>query len=844
MKRHILLPLLAILFFLPAFSEEVLVSYPDFTELEADDYPTDLDILKLRTIEDAPGTFELCEIRIRTAKIADLFEIPAEIPYQGKKYAVTTINFDDKGLYAILGIRKLVIPSSVRFIKSGICFVDLEEVIFDNAPIEEFFNPTYTGEGQFSNCTDLKSVDFGNACTVKALSRDFFGECSSLTDVKLPESIEELDMNVFSGCTALKSIQLPPALNKLGASSFSGCSALESVTFSCKEPVIIGEEAFKGCISLKSLLPEAGISEVGKRAFENCSALTSVNCLSSDNLAIGESAFANCTSLSDIKYDPSKLAGLGAFAFNNCASLRSFTISDKAIIEKNPFPGCSSLEKIEMVGESEWNRVTDGILFFTNPWDDSSGISILTYPAGRKDSSYSIPDGVVAVSRSAFSGAVNLVSVSGGKDLTSIDEMAFSGCKALKNVDLPQDLDKISGGAFAGCTSLQSVSIPDGVESIGLRAFDGCISLSDVKLPDALTSIGESAFLDCSSIEAIHVPEGVTELLPATFRGCGALAEVSLPDKLKSIKFSAFENCSALESVAIPASVTDLGVSSFKNCDALVSVTIPDAVTAIGDGAFENCDALQSVTVGNGVKEIGMFAFTDCTALETVVLGESLETIGDQAFEGDINIRDITCLSPEPPVYSTGFPTEVIENATVTVPEGSADAYNSESTWAPMVDGDDIHEILVERISLELDCDSYEVGSTIKIVAEVYPPDATDPSIIWSSSNESVAVLTETVKGTEKDPAYAVINILAPGYSFISAAASDGSEVTVGIPLNVTYDPSALDEILSDPASRLDVYTTAGALILRDATTDAIRHLTPGIYILRHATKTHKILIK
>ena len=50
-----------------------------------------------------------------------------------------------------------------------------------------------------------------------------FLNCSSLTEVQIPESVTEVMSYAFQNCSALKTLDLPESVNKLGYSIFSGC---------------------------------------------------------------------------------------------------------------------------------------------------------------------------------------------------------------------------------------------------------------------------------------------------------------------------------------------------------------------------------------------------------------------------------------------------------------------------------------------------------------------------------------------------------------------------------------------------------------------------------------------
>ena len=76
------------------------------------------------------------------------------------------------------------------------------------------------------------------------------------------------------------------------------------------------------------------------------------------------------------------------------------------------------------------------------------------------------------------------VSVFAGTDITTFDELVyFTG------------LTRIEEGAFAGCTKLTSITIPENIVAIGDNAFNGCTSLESITMmSSAPPVIGEDVF--------------------------------------------------------------------------------------------------------------------------------------------------------------------------------------------------------------------------------------------------------------------------------------------------------------------------------------------------------------
>ncbi|MGN0454855.1 MAG: leucine-rich repeat protein [Ruminococcus sp.] len=183
---------------------------------------------------------------------------------------------------------------------------------------------------------------------------------------------------------------------------------------------------------------------------------------------IKDNAFWNCTSLTSVII-PDSVTSIYYGAFSGCTSLTSVTIGNGVTYIGTLFAGYTSLTSINVDNENQYYCSVDGVLF------NKDKTSLITYPAGIKSKTYSIPDSV-----------------------TSISDVAFSGCTSLTSVIIPDSVTSIGGSAFEDCTSLTSVIIPDSVTEIGSRAFKGCTSLTSVIIPESVTSIGDEVFQWCT----------------------------------------------------------------------------------------------------------------------------------------------------------------------------------------------------------------------------------------------------------------------------------------------------------------------------------------------------------
>ncbi|MBQ2661047.1 MAG: leucine-rich repeat protein [Clostridia bacterium] len=246
----------------------------------------------------------------------------------------------------------------------------------------------------------------------------------------------------------------------------------------------IGEGAFSNCASLTSVKMPYGLTNVERDAFLWCESLTNVE-LSDSVRIIREYAF-NGTGLRNIVI-PNGVMIIDYAAFGSC-SIENINIPDSVEDMDYAFAGGNSLKSIE-VSENNSNYCdVDGVLF------NKSRTTIVQYPCGRTDESYTIPNGVINISGDAFNCAFDLKKIEIPSSVKSIGAGAFAFCTSLANIELPKGLTSLEHDLFDACTSLTHIEIPEGVTEIQYFVFEGCSALESVIIPASVTNIDESAF--------------------------------------------------------------------------------------------------------------------------------------------------------------------------------------------------------------------------------------------------------------------------------------------------------------------------------------------------------------
>ena len=158
-----------------------------------------------------------------------------------------------------------------------------------------------------------------------------------------------------------------------------------------------------------------------------------------------------------------------------------------------------------------------------------------------------------------------------------------------------------------------------------------------------VTTIGDNAFgWSHQKITSVTLPNSITSIGEESFYLCRGLTSIDFGNSLISIGKRAFVQCNSLTSLTIPNSVKTIDIEAFSNCEGLKgTLTIPNSVTTIGYGAFAYCEGLTSVIIGNSVRAIGSTAFAYCTKLTSITIPSSVITIGNCPFLGCYLLTEI-----------------------------------------------------------------------------------------------------------------------------------------------------------------------------------------------------------
>ena len=167
---------------------------------------------------------------------------------------------------------------------------------------------------------------------------------------------------------------------------------------------------------------------------------------------------------------PASVTSIGDNAFYNCTSLASVTIGKGVTsIGYAIFSGCSSLITININSGNTAYSSTDGVLY------NKDKTKLLTYPAGKTNSTFTIPNSVTSIEEGAFYESICLTSVTIPNSVTSIERHAFTRCINLASITIPNSVISIYDDAFYLCINLASVTFEGTIaaDNFNNSAFHG-----------------------------------------------------------------------------------------------------------------------------------------------------------------------------------------------------------------------------------------------------------------------------------------------------------------------------------------------------------------------------------
>ncbi len=489
----------------------------------------------------------------------------------------------------------------------------------------------------------------------------------------------------------------------------------------------IEREAFASDTSLEKIILPNSLKYIGTKAFYHCTALKDFDFPHSlEN--IGISAFGECISIETINLFHN-IKEIGQHAFNNCSNLKEAIFTEgPQTIKSATFQNCSSLAKIKF------------------------------------------PSSLKKIEQNAFyKSAIEHISFSYG--LEYISSSAFYQCKSLQSAELPTSLKYIGSNAFAYDNNLTQLKLPEGLEEIHSGAFNSCASLKEITLPASLDKIYQNAFINCDSLEYIKLADTEKPLIPLPENGSTDNSKAYLWQRLKMFHGAYPSKLyigrpTDINSIRPDEEIDDDGamyeapvVTPICAIDSLQSLTIGNLVKIVGPySAFFGAKKLTDLKLGTNLEIIGSSAFSNCNLSEVIIpsnvkdirnyafrnnnitkitIGAGIERVGQYVFDGCNGVENIyvTAITP-PTAYNNTFSWY---GGSLFVTPGCRESYeNNPNCWYRFSNYDLIE---ADKVSISYNSIDIEEGVPIQLTAAISPDNATLQTILWESSDPSIATV-------------------------------------------------------------------------------------------------------
>ena len=708
---------------------------------------------------------------------------------------VTSIGY--RAFYGCSGLTSVTIPEGVTSIGSS-AFSGCRSLTSVTIPEGVTSIDYYT----FEDCSSLTSVTIPESVT--SIGNSAFSGCSGLTSVTILEGVTSIGNQAFYGCRSLTSVTIPEGVTSIGDSAFWGCSGMTSVTIPDSVTSIDGG-AFSGCSSLTGVTIPGGVTSIGGSVFYGCSSLTSVT-IPEGVTSIDYQAFYGCSSLTSVTI-PEGVTSIGSSAFYGCSSLTSVTIPDSVTsIGNSAFYGCSKLKHVYYGGSDlQWKEIEIG--------NDNSALT-------------------KAIIHYASTHAHNVEHVPGkAASCTETGNLEYWRCLACGEYFIDEELNQSTDEANVilsalGHTMTETEAKAATCTQDGNNRYFTCSTCGKVfkdeqgtqettaqaeilpalghttKLVDTVaptcTQPGNKAYYVCETCGRAFKDKQGTQATTVRAEAVPALGHTEVTDQrveptCTKTGLTEGTHCSVCDEVLtaqkeIPAkghsevidegtepTCTKPGLTEGKHCSVCNEVlTAQEEIPAKGHDV-EKVEAKDATCTEDGnndyyVCRVCGEAFKDEKCEQaTTVEAETLSALGHEitkveaaepTWEAAGNIEYYICSRCEK-LFKDALGTEETTLEEVTLPMISY-----------------VTEIILTRDG-ELVPETMEVdGRTSRTLAfaVMVQPAGAETKVEWSSSVPAVARVNQS----------GIVTLLTSGTTVITAAATDGSEVTAQVTLNVT----------------------------------------------------------
>lgn len=358
-------------------------------------------------------------------------------------------------------------------------------------------------------------------------------------------------------------------------------------------------------------------------------------------------------------------------AFMYCDKLESIHIpSTVDVVEErdegmSPFFACTSLQEIEVESDNKYWKSVDGVLF------SKDGKKLLSYPAAKKDKTYTIPKEVEEVYLCAFAGCSNLEEIlveEGNEFYESIEGsliekegqklVAYPVGNKLTSYEVPESVKNIGPGAFrfsnleeVVCKSVEGLDLREFAESNKLKRIEGGTGTKYIhtdKMAVEICGIGEMENLQ--SLDMLLTEEqkfdefaALTSLRSISIDVNGLSPDLenlgSLPDieslqllRIDNVKdFSWISKMNRLKTLSISIESGTVDLQILSELAGLEDLNINGAEYIKDLSWLSGLEKLKSLRVNINMHPIDLYILKEMTGLESLYI-QGADSIKDYSW--------------------------------------------------------------------------------------------------------------------------------------------------------------------------------------------------------------------
>lgn len=384
-------------------------------------------------------------------------------------------------------LERVELPFTLEKIGAGAfyCCANLFEVFINEELVIE--NP----EGEDDVQTHVASL--------KLIDEYAFMEDKALKSFEAPTSLVKIGRLAFSGCITLTDITIPDTVEDIGSNAFRNTGYLGDEGKWQDDCLYIGMHLIaarhhfdeNGEATNKRINVKSGTVTIAASAFENCKYLEVVE-LPKTLKIVDENAFAGCENLVEVIFDGELEDWLNIRFVNDLSSPLHFA------------------SRLHIDEHQERLVIPNGVTRIPAGTFRNTGIKEVV-----------IPESVKYIGANAFAGCTELLSVSIEDSVIYIGKDAFKDTAYMND---PANWDE-SGAFYAGrhliCTDSSKMkgtyNIRTNTASICAEAFAGCNELEAIVIPAGVKRIGANVVKDCAKLKSV-VFDGAGEFFANSLR--------------------------------------------------------------------------------------------------------------------------------------------------------------------------------------------------------------------------------------------------------------------------------------------------------------------------------------